>query len=168
MRQLNPIPQLVIIGSGPLGSALAKQADELGVSGTVRFTGNVAHSELPQWYRAADLTVIPSLLEWFGSVAVESLACGTPIIGTEAGGLVDIVAEFECGLLVAPGDSAALAGAIVETLGQWPLPTPNIARGRAAFDWSVKIAHMMRLWESMEVDTRNAQADGRELERRQG
>lgn len=148
-KRIKPMPQLVIIGSGPLEDSLRRRADELGVSRTVRFTGNVANNELPQWYRAADVTVIPSLLEWFGAVAVESLACGTPIIGTEAGGLVDIVAEFECGTLVPPEDAAALAEAIVEALTRSPLPPPNIARGRSAFDWSAKTALMMQVWEHM-------------------
>jgi glycosyltransferase involved in cell wall biosynthesis len=155
-KRLDPAPRLVIIGSGPLRDALQIQAQELGVAQFVVFTGNLPSHYLPQWYRAADLTVVPSLLEWFGAVAVESLACGTPIVGTDAGGLVDIVAEFECGLLVPPHDSEALAEAIIGALTNASLPQPNIARGREAFDWSVKIAHMVNLWANMRENTESS------------
>lgn len=151
-QAIQPAPRLVIAGSGPLRDALTEQVQASGVSQFVDFVGNVPHEALPQWYRAADLTVIPSLLEWFGAVAVESLACGTPIVGTEAGGLVDIVAEFECGRLVPPHDAQALAAAIISALTEQPLPQPNIARGRAGFDWSVKIAKMMALWTGMSTN----------------
>ncbi len=141
--------RLLIAGSGPLRDSLMAQAQRLHLAQSVMFLGNIVSEALPQWYRAADVTVIPTPFEGFGVVAVESLACGTPIVGTKAGGLVDIVAEFECGLLVPPSDSRALAEAIVEALSRPSMPPPNIARGCAAFDWSVKIAHMMGLWESM-------------------
>ena len=92
---------------------------------SVDFIGYVSNDELPQWYRAADVTVMPSLLEWFGAVAVESMSCGTPIIGTKAGGLVDIVAEFECGLLVPPRNATALAESIMEALDGHSMPRPT-------------------------------------------
>lgn len=155
LPRLDPAPRLVIVGSGPLRDSLQTQVDTLNVSHAVTFTGNLPAHELPQWYRAADVTVIPSLLEWFGAVAVESMACGTPIVGTEAGGLVDIVAEFQSGILVPPRNPEALAAAIVEALSSHPLPPPNIERGRAAFDWSVKIAHMMDIWSGMRGNSEN-------------
>jgi len=149
VSESNPVPKLVIVGSGPLQENLVRQVQKLDLTRDVTFTGNLPNEQLPQWYRAADLTVIPSLLEWFGAVAVESMACGTPIVGTQAGGLVDIVAEFESGFLVPPRDADALAGAIIEGLEKHETSKPNIARGRTAFDWSVKIETMFKLWRSM-------------------
>jgi glycosyltransferase involved in cell wall biosynthesis len=146
---LHPTTRLVIVGDGPLKASLLQQAQTQGLSQRITFTGTLPVDQLPHWYRAADLTVMPSLLEWFGAVAVESLACGTPIVGTHAGGLVDIVKEFDCGMLVPPRDSNALASAIIETLERRHSLKPNIARGRAAFDWSVKIETMFKLWRSM-------------------
>jgi glycosyltransferase involved in cell wall biosynthesis len=146
---LHPAPHLVIVGDGPLKESLIQQACDLGLHHAITFTGVLPPEQLPQWYRAADLTVMPSLLEWFGAVAVESLACGTPIVGTQAGGLVDIVAEFECGLLVPPRDADALAVAIIDGLEKCETLKPNIARGRAAFDWAVKIETMFKLWHGM-------------------
>ena len=149
VSESNSVPKLVIVGSGPLQENLVRQVQKLDLTRDVTFTGNLPNEQLPQWYRAADLTVIPSLLEWFGAVAVESMACGTPIVGTQAGGLVDIVAEFESGFLVPPRDADALAGAIIEGLEKHETSKPNIARGRTAFDWSVKIETMFKLWRSM-------------------
>lgn len=147
--------RLIIIGSGPLRDALIAQAQHLKITQSVQFLGSVSNEELPQWYRAADVTVMPSLLEWFGAVAVESMACGTPIIGTAAGGLVDIVSEFQSGVLVPPRSTQALAEALLEALSGHPLPAPNIERGRAAFDWSVKIARMMDIWSGMTGKSRS-------------
>jgi glycosyltransferase involved in cell wall biosynthesis len=146
--KLNPTPRLFIVGSGPLRDGLECQIQRLGLTQYVTFTGNLPSEQLPQWYRAADITVIPSLLEWFGAVAVESLACGTPIVGTDAGGIMDIVDEFECGLLVKPRDAKALAEVIIKAFDVLPTLIPNIARGRAAFDWSVKINTMFDVWSS--------------------
>jgi glycosyltransferase involved in cell wall biosynthesis len=147
--KLNPTATLIVVGSGPLQDTLMRQVQELGLTHAVTFTGNLPSEQLPHWYRAADITVIPSLLEWFGAVAVESLACGTPIVGTEAGGLVDIVEEFGCGLLIPPKDAQALAEAIITAFDTLPTLRPDIARGRAAFDWSVKIDTLFHLWRSM-------------------
>jgi D-inositol-3-phosphate glycosyltransferase len=76
-------------------------AAKLGVADRTRFVGAVAHEQLPLYYAAADVTVMPSSYESFGLVAVESLACGTPVVATRVGGLSSIVRDGENGLLVA-------------------------------------------------------------------
>ncbi len=76
-------------------------AAKLGVADRSRFVGAVAHEQLPLYYSAADVTVMPSSYESFGLVAVESLACGTPVVATRVGGLSSIVRDGENGLLVA-------------------------------------------------------------------
>ncbi len=97
--------QLVICG-GPSGSAaldpqsLARLAADLGVGGMVRFEPPAARGRLAQWYRAADCTLVPSHNESFGLVAVESQACGTPVIAASVGGLRTAVADGVSGLLV--------------------------------------------------------------------
>ncbi len=73
---------------------------ELGLERQVRFEGAVAHDRLPLYYQAADLTVMPSTYESFGLVAVESLACGTPVVASRVGGLTTIVRDGANGALV--------------------------------------------------------------------
>jgi glycosyltransferase involved in cell wall biosynthesis len=135
--------RLYIVGSGPLRDDLVLQVEKLGLQDRVLFLGHIAHSALPKWYCAADVTAMPSPLEWFGMVAAESLACGTPVVACQAGGAIDIVREFECGVLIPPRDSSALAEALAAILSGAVNTRPNVARGRAAFDWTPKLSRAM-------------------------
>ena len=141
--------QLLIVGGGPLESDLQQCADDLRLGDRVQFVGYVPAEALPDWYRAADVTVLPSLIDWFPKVAMESMACGTPVVITEGGGAIDIVREFECGLLVPLGDSVRLAESINAMLSGTVCTHPNVERGRGAFDWSVKLSKAFDLFESM-------------------
>ena len=102
---------------GPSGSGLAhpehlgKLASSLGISDVARFAPPVGQDTLADWYRAADVTVVPSYNESFGLVAVESQACGTPVVAASVGGLRTAVADGVSGLLVDghnPGDYATV------------------------------------------------------------
>ncbi|MFN8523065.1 MAG: glycosyltransferase [Chloroflexota bacterium] len=75
-------------------------AAEESVEDIVRFVGGAEQAKLRTYYRAADLTVMPSTYESFGLVAVESMACGTPVVATRVGGLSTIVRDGENGFLV--------------------------------------------------------------------
>jgi D-inositol-3-phosphate glycosyltransferase len=79
---------------------LRAEVDELGLEGVVQFVGGVEQPRLATYYRAADVTVMPSTYESFGLVAVESLACGTPVVASRVGGLATIVRDGENGALV--------------------------------------------------------------------
>src|SRR4029077_7168801 len=72
--------------------------------------------EMPEFWNSVDIAVVPSLGEAFGLVALEALACGVPVIAAAAGGLREIVVDGQCGLLVPPGDAAALARALYSLL----------------------------------------------------
>jgi D-inositol-3-phosphate glycosyltransferase len=96
--------QIVIVG-GKLTNdkelqQLRQLASELNISQRVKFLGARTPKDLPMIYSAADVTVQPSYHETFGMAAVESLACGTPVVATRAGGLATIVRHNETGFLV--------------------------------------------------------------------
>lgn len=91
--------------------------------------GFVPDEELPNYYSLADLVVLPSLLEGFGIPALELLACGTPVVATTAGALPEVVGE--CGILVPPRDTPALAAAIRELLDDTPRREQLASRCRA-------------------------------------
>lgn len=96
--------QVVIVGGKLEGDKDLQQlqalACELGIGRRVHFLGARPQQELPLLYSAADVTVVPSYHESFGLVAVESLACGTPVVATRAGGLTRVVRHDETGFLV--------------------------------------------------------------------
>jgi D-inositol-3-phosphate glycosyltransferase len=97
----------VVVLGAPSGSGLAEPhqlaslADRLGLRGAVRFVDPVPRDVVSDYYRAADLTVVPSYTESFGLVALESQACGTPVVAAAVGGLPTAVSDGESGLLVA-------------------------------------------------------------------
>lgn len=96
--------QLVIVGGNAAGDPeidyLRQLADDLHLRQRVYFLGARPQEELPLIYSAADVTVVPSYHESFGMAAVESLACGTPVVATRAGGLITVVRHGETGYLV--------------------------------------------------------------------
>ncbi|MBM3669023.1 MAG: D-inositol-3-phosphate glycosyltransferase [Actinobacteria bacterium] len=109
----------VVVCGGPSGSgldrpnALIEQARALGIQDIVRFEPPGDRASLADWYRAADLTVVPSHSESFGLVAVESQACGTPVVAASVGGLRTAVADGVSGALVAGHDPRMYAETIL-------------------------------------------------------
>ena len=83
--------------------------DELGLSDVVTFLGRRAQETLHCYYTSADVVVMPSHYESFGMVALEAMACGTPVIASDVGGLAELVRDGETGFLVPGRDPAALA-----------------------------------------------------------
>src|SRR5207244_6384979 len=120
LRHRRPV-RLYLVGDGPLRGRLEKAAGALGLADVVSFVGPRLHDELPDWYRAADLTVLPSRSEGLPNVLRESLACGTPFVASRVGGIPDI-AEVPAHRLVSPDDPGALADAIAVTLGEQTKP----------------------------------------------
>jgi glycosyltransferase involved in cell wall biosynthesis len=129
---------LLIGGEGPERPRLEAKAAGLGLGNHVRFLGRLSEEELPDVYRASDLCVVPSLaLEGFGLVVLEALACGTPVLATDVGGLAEALGDLDSSLVVPPGDVDSLARRIEQALAQpKSLPGPRRCRRRAErFSW---------------------------------
>jgi glycosyltransferase involved in cell wall biosynthesis len=103
---------LLLAGDGPERSALERRARELGLDGRVRFLGAQTRDEVIGLFHAADAAILTSAWENMPHTVLEALAVGTPVIATSVGGVPEVVHDGENGLLVAPGDVAALADAI--------------------------------------------------------
>jgi glycosyltransferase involved in cell wall biosynthesis len=103
----------VLLGRGPLEKELAAFAAKHGLSDKFfPCTERVSDRELVDLYRTADVFVLPSLYEPFGMVIVEAMACGKPVIGTDVGGIPEIIREDTNGFLVPPRSPRALADRI--------------------------------------------------------
>jgi rhamnosyl/mannosyltransferase len=121
IRALPQIPhaRYVIVGKGPMYAEWQQLARSVGVAERVLFAGEVSDLELPYYYAACDLFVLPAnaRAEAFGTVIVEALAAGKPVISTEVGtGTSWVNVHGETGLVVPPHDPPALAAAINELL----------------------------------------------------
>lgn len=135
---------LVVIAGGPSGSGLARPhsladlAATLGVGDLVRFVPPMDRVRLADWYRCADLTVVPSYSESFGLVAVESQACGTPVVAAHVGGLATAVADGRSGVLIDGHDPQDWSRVLRRLLAE-PARRAELARGAlrhaADFGW---------------------------------
>ncbi len=108
---------LLLAGDGPERAALERRAAELGLGERARFLGALGRNEVLRLFRAADASVLSSAWENFPHTLVEALAVGTPVVATAVGGVPEIVADGENGLLVPADDPAALAAALRRVLG---------------------------------------------------
>ncbi len=102
--------ELVIVGNGNLMDELKNLAKELGVNKRVKFTGEVEHEKIVEYYHDADIFVLPSLNEGMSNTILEAMACGLPIITTDTGGTRLLVKDN--GFLVPMKNSNAIADAI--------------------------------------------------------
>jgi D-inositol-3-phosphate glycosyltransferase len=121
----------------------------LGVADAVRFLGVRPQEQLPQLYAAADIVTMPSHYESFGMAALEGLACGRPVVATAAGGPALIVEDGTSGLLMPPGDPAALAERLERLLTDDALREGmgTAARWRAErFGWPAVTCDIMQIY----------------------
>jgi D-inositol-3-phosphate glycosyltransferase len=140
-QMIHPV-HLAIIGGEPDASPqdmtaemtrLQKLCDELAVGQTVVFLGKRDQDTLPYYYSAAQVLVMPSLYESFGMVALEAMACGTPVIASEVGGLAYLVKDGETGYTVPEEDPDALCDKLMALLGD---PHLRERMGQAAAEYA--------------------------------
>ncbi len=134
-----PDLKVVLAGDGFERPELARLAETLGMASDVTFLGWVPNTELPPYYRAAALSVIPSLEEGFGIPAAEAMGCEVAVVASDAGGLPEVVENGVTGLVVPRGDSTALAQAIGSLLAdpdrRRVMGQAGRARALRLFDW---------------------------------
>lgn len=115
--------QCACIGEGPLKAHLTARVRSLELSSRVHLLGGRSHDELPDWYRAASLVVLPSRSEGIPNVLLEAAACSTPIVASQVGGIPEIVPAES---MVPAGDPAALADRIARFLDPSGRPAPGV------------------------------------------
>jgi glycosyltransferase involved in cell wall biosynthesis len=153
----NPPMRLVIVGGSEEGQAdgwererIGKLVQELGIAAQTTFAGRVGHDLLPFYYTAADVCAIPSHYEPFGLVAIEAMACGTPVVAADVGGLKFTVVPEETGLLVPPLDVEGFAVAIERVLSDelWARKMRRQAplRVQQNFSWTSVAARLSDLY----------------------
>lgn len=132
--QQQPNAYFVIIGTGEHAAALQQQAQTLGITDHVYFTG--ARSDVEELLSIMDLFVSSSLWEGLPTVILESMAAGVPVLATRVSGSSELVNDGLTGLLVPPGDAAALAMRIIELLND-----PNKAKQMSAHAQHFALTH---------------------------
>ncbi len=129
----------------------------LDIEDLVAFLGKRGQDTLPDYYAAADLLVMPSHYESFGMVALEAMACGTPVIASRVGGLTYTVRDNETGLLVPERDPQALAQAIHRILKhddlRWQLEASAV-RVAQEFSWPIIADRILTLFAEVQQQAR--------------
>ena len=148
VRDRYPDILLYIAGKGSLAETLQTQIEELELTENVKLLGYVPDEQLPLCYRAANFSVVPTVaLEGFGLIVVESLAAGTPVLGTPIGGIPEILRPFSEDLVFEGYQPEQLARGIIETLsGDRILPNSQACLNyvQENYNWH-KIAQQIKL-----------------------
>lgn len=144
---------LYLVGDGESRLALESAASRLHIADLCHFVGRRPHDEVAHWLGAADCVVLPSLSEGMPTILVEAMFCRTPVIATNVGGVPEIIHDRRTGLLVNPGDSAALATAIDEILTNAELRTNLVQNAetqmKGHFTWEANARATMAAYEDL-------------------
>jgi glycosyltransferase involved in cell wall biosynthesis len=139
--------KLYLIGSGEEKENFINIVKEKNLSGVVDFVGSVNHSELVDWYNAADVFCLPSLREGIPNVILESLACGTPVVATNIGNNSEIIGK-STGILVEPQNSQQLRDALQKSLiVKWN--RNKISNSVKVFSWKNNIYKYLKIINSL-------------------
>jgi len=129
-----PDATLLLVGSGPDRQKLEELAVRLGVKDRVRFMGNVDQKSLCDIYNCADISILASSREGWANVLLESMACGTPVLGSAVWGTPEVIASPDAGLLLESRDAQGIASGIGQL--RRAMPDRSATRRYAEqFDW---------------------------------
>jgi len=158
LRHHNGLKLVIIGGDGhgaPEFEAFQRLSSELGINDMISFIGRIEQGDLPPYYSAADLLAVPSYHESFGLVALEALACGTPVVATEVGAMNSVICEGKTGSVVADSRPQAFARAIHDFFSK-PRhameSADSIRNSVRPFNWSHVAKAMIEKYESMLAD----------------
>lgn len=139
---------LIVIGKGPEGCNLQKQADALGLSGRVKFIGFVVQEEIPRYFSACDIFVRPSRSEGFGNSFIEAMAARLPVVTTPIGGIVDFIDDKETGVFCAPDNPKSVAEEVLSLVDDGALKEHIISKAfdrvSAKYSWDYVAWEMKR------------------------
>jgi len=159
-----PDATLLIAGDGPERKVLNQLAEDPGIRGKVCFAGVRSQAEIREYYSAADVFVLPSIensdgeTEGLGVVLLEAMSCGVPVIGSNVGGIGDIVKHETTGILVPQKDPGAIAQGILRIFEDERLKTKLVLNGRrfveTHFSWDVVSDRFIHLYKTISNDQR--------------
>lgn len=151
LRERIPGVRLWLAGDGEQQPTLEKMCHDLGIASQVRFLGRIDNASLRQYYAAADLFVLPSRVESWGTVMLESLACGTPVVTTDTVGGAEVRDNFpEDVTVVSKDDPDAMATAVWHQLSRRIRTTASaVQRIRTCFSVEYCAARYLEVYEEV-------------------
>jgi glycosyltransferase involved in cell wall biosynthesis len=151
-RNRRPDVRAVVVGDGPIESALKQRASALGIADAIRFAGYVDQQTLPRWYRAADVFALTSDFDNSPNVVLEAMAAGLPVVATDVGGVSEFVDAPSGGALVQKGDAAAMGTEILallnDSLRRRTAGSFNRLRATTRFSWRTSAEQLLEAYRS--------------------
>ena len=150
-RVLKDFPEshLIVIGKSPHESKIRKLIDDLGLSERISFRSNLSEEEVIDIYHTSQIAVIPSLYEGFGFGAGEAMACGTPLISTDSGGLKDVIGD--CAIRIRSGSVDDIEREIINLFNSAEKRRELSLKGRSRmedlFDWKISASKYVKVFE---------------------
>lgn len=152
---------LAIGGTGPEGDRLRQMAEDMDIEGAVHLLGKIPDQHLASIYGKAAVFVLPAIVddagdtEGLGMVTIEAMSCGVPVIGSDVGGIPDVIADGKNGYLVAEKDVDSLAGKIKSVLSNPAIGRQmgqvGRERAQAIFNWQVNAEQTAKVYEGLLV-----------------
>jgi len=152
VRAVFPAATLTVAGSGPDLAALQRLVSSLGLQDCVTFPGRIDNADIPQLYATADCMLNPSTVDNMPISILEAMACGVPVVSTDAGGIPDLVDSGRTGWLVPVGDDAAMADRAIALLHDRPARIAMCEAARThvdAFAWPTVRAQWLAAYRSV-------------------
>lgn len=144
---------LVIVGDGPNRQEYVSLSKDLGIEGQVLFVGKVPNHQLPLYYSNFSVAVFPSILESFGVVAVESMACECPVVTSDAVGFTEVVVDGKTGFIVPKRDIEATSRAIQQFVDNPNLRNEIGKEGRKRvlkyYNWKNNVDDMASIYQNI-------------------
>jgi glycosyltransferase involved in cell wall biosynthesis len=153
VRHHRPHAYLVLVGDGPMRTALTEQTQRLGCQDNTRFVGTVAPLEIPQWLQMADVFALVSPSEGFPCALVEAMSAGLASVVSDIPAIRQLVQSEHHGLLSPPGDAAAVAAALIRLLDDQELRTRMGAAARRSVTEHYSTERVLELYEALLGET---------------
>lgn len=149
----HPRIRLVVVGGdgdqSPEYQALAEKTERLAIEGKVMFEGRIDQHNLPPYYNAADVLVMPSRYESFGMVGLEALACGIPVVSTPVGAVDSLIRKARAGCIVSDPSPRSLADGIQSIINDRSIPAADVIRQSIlGYSWSNVASAVIAEYES--------------------
>ena len=141
-----------IIGVGEQKQIYEKMVRRKSLNGQVEFVGAKSQQEIAELMRGSDVVTIPSLEEGFGLVAIESFACGVPVIGSSTGGLKSLIIEGKNGYLFSPEDSQELSKKLKLLNQESKIKTDSCIASVSKYDMNLKVSEIYQLYNRMIIE----------------
>lgn len=140
---------VLLVAGNSINSDMKSIIKKYEIEKNIKWLGKIDYNKMPILYNAADIFILSSLREGAPIALIEALACEIPVVGTNVGGISEIIKNFKSGLIIPPKDSNAISEAILKILEKPAMFKVNRENGRKYYDWNYIIKRYLKIYEEL-------------------